>query len=80
MYQYYSLEDKINSLKKEFNIDFKNLRSCHFQENSSITAYKNINTGYIYKYDCFTNIWEEDKDDIFNYSMYGFENENYEIK
>lgn len=80
MNEYYSLEDKIEALKKEFNVDFKNLRACHHQENNSITAYKDINTDYIYTYDCFTNIWNEDKDDIYNYTMYGFEDKNYEIK
>jgi hypothetical protein len=80
MYTYYSLKDKINSLKKDFNVDFKNFRSCHHQENSNIIAYKDINTTYIYIYDCFTNIWEEDKNDVYNYTMYGFENENYEMK
>lgn len=80
MNEYYSLEDKIEALKKEFNVDFKDLRSCIFQENSSITAYKNIDTGYIYKYDCFTNYWQEDKEDIFNYTSFGFEDKNYEIK
>jgi len=79
MNEYYSLKDKIISLKKDFNIDFKDLRSCNFQENSNIIAYIDINTNYIYVYDCFTNIWVEDKKDIFNYTMYGFENKNYEL-
>lgn len=80
MYEYYSLKDKIEALKKEFNVDFKDLRSCIFQENSSITAYKDINTEYIYTYDCFINIWNEDKEDYYNYKSFGFESENYEIK
>ena len=80
MYDYYCLEDKINSLKKEFNIDFKDLRACIHQENNSITAYKNIDTDYIYIYDCFTNIWNEDKDDVYNYKSFEFEDKNYELK
>lgn len=80
MYQYYTLNDKINSLKKKFNVNFKDLRLCIFQENNSITAYKDINTEYIYTYDYFTNYWQEDKEDYYNYSDYGFEDKNYEIK
>ena len=80
MYKYFSLNDKVEALKKEFNVEFKDLRACEYQENSSITAYKEINTDYIYIYDCFTNIWNEDKDDIYNYKSFGFEDKNYELE
>ena len=80
MYEYFSLEEKIISLQRYFNIDFKDLRSCNHQENNNIIAYKNIKTNYIYKYDMYTNYWMEDKDDVYNYEYFGFEDKNYELK
>ncbi len=76
---YYNMKDKIKALKKEFNVDFKNLRACNYQTNSSITAYMDITTNFIYVYDCFINSWIEDKDDLYNYTSFEFEDKNYEL-
>lgn len=79
MNEYYTLADKIKSLKSTFNVDFKDLRECNYQTNTSNIAYKDTINNYIYIYDCFINTWIEDKEDIFNYSMYDFEDKNYEL-
>lgn len=79
-YRYYTMEDKIKSLKKAFNVEFKNLRACHHQTNNNTYAYTNITTDYMYIYDGYINSWIEDKNDLYNYTMYGFEDKNYELQ
>lgn len=73
------MSEKTELLKKKYNVEFKNLRSCHHQTNDNTYVYHDITTCYIYIYDGFENDWYEDKDDIYNYTMFGFEEKNNEI-